>query len=227
MSPSFLHNHLLTSPRNPHAALVSARPMVEFVEPVPAVLPCAEDASPQRDHSGLRREQVQRPTASPSANHPLQLLQTAELRAFAKEFAFVVYESVLENLEVETKPEAIRAMVESLGNHGAIPAALEDELAAAVLKREGLGTTGIGAGVAIPHTKYPGLPRVVATLAYSRSGVEFDSLDGERVHLICLLISPSERPADHLLALQAISRQLANRDYSSWRSPKRHRGENA
>ena len=76
------------------------------------------------------------------------------------------------------------------------------------MKREELGRTGIGRGVAVPHTKHPSVSELVGTVAVSEDGVDFDSLDGEKVHLLFLLISPPDRPGDHLRALENISRQL-------------------
>jgi PTS system fructose-specific IIA component/PTS system nitrogen regulatory IIA component len=76
------------------------------------------------------------------------------------------------------------------------------------MKREDLGSTGIGRGVAVPHTKHPSVRRLVGTVAVSHDGVDFKSLDGEPVQLFFLLVSPPDRPGDHLRALENISRQL-------------------
>ena len=70
------------------------------------------------------------------------------------------------------------------------------------------GSTGIGRGVAVPHTKHPSIDKLIGTVAISEGGVNFDSLDGEKVHLLFLLVSPPDRPGDHLRALENISRQL-------------------
>ena len=64
----------------------------------------------------------------------------------------------------------------------------------AILKREELGSTGIGRGVAVPHTKHASVHELVGAVAVSEEGVDFDSLDGEKVHLLFLLISPPDRP---------------------------------
>jgi len=71
----------------------------------------------------------------------------------------------------------------------------------AILKRELLGSTGIGRGVALPHCKHSPLERVIGTVGVSRGGVAFDSLDGEPVHVFVLLVSPQDRVGDHLRAL--------------------------
>ena len=78
----------------------------------------------------------------------------------------------------------------------------------AVMKREELGSTGIGRGVAVPHTKHPSVDRLIGTVGISRDGVDFNSLDGEKVLIFFLLVSPPDRPGDHLRALENISRQL-------------------
>ena len=81
-------------------------------------------------------------------------------------------------------------------------------IVAAIMKREELGSTGIGRGVAVPHTKHASVERLVGTVGVSSEGVDFNSLDGDKVHLLFLLVSPPDRPGDHLRALENISRQL-------------------
>lgn len=103
------------------------------------------------------------------------------------------------------------------------PPGQQESITKAVLDREQMASTGIGKGIAIPHARHPAVERVVAALAFSQVGIDFDSVDGENVHWICLVLSPADRPADHLLALQAVSRHMANTDYAAWRSPHRHR----
>jgi PTS system fructose-specific IIA component/PTS system nitrogen regulatory IIA component len=78
----------------------------------------------------------------------------------------------------------------------------------AIMKREQLGSTGIGRGVAIPHAKHTGAERLIGSLAISRAGVQFQSLDGEPVHVLVMLISPQDRPGPHLQALESVSRSL-------------------
>ena len=66
------------------------------------------------------------------------------------------------------------------------PADQEESVVAAILKREELGSTGIGNGVAVPHTKHPSVEKLVGTVAVSVEGVDFKSLDGEKVQLFFL-----------------------------------------
>jgi PTS system fructose-specific IIA component/PTS system nitrogen regulatory IIA component len=93
---------------------------------------------------------------------------------------------------------------------GRIKAGEWEGIVQAVLNREELGTTGIGRGVAIPHSKHPSVEQLVGTVAVSRGGVDFASLDGEKVHVFVLLVSPSDRPGDHLRALENTARKLQN-----------------
>ena len=78
----------------------------------------------------------------------------------------------------------------------------------AILNREELGSTGIGMGVAVPHTRHPTLQRLVGAVALSQTGVDFAALDGEPVNIFFLLVSPQNQPGDHLRALENISRHL-------------------
>lgn len=77
-----------------------------------------------------------------------------------------------------------------------------------LLKREKLGSTGIGDGIAIPHGKLAGLEKLVVSFGRSRGGVDFDSLDGRPVHIFFLLMAPENSAGQHLKALARISRML-------------------
>lgn len=129
---------------------------------------------------------------------------------------FVVRDAILPELKVESKEAAIRAMVGSLKKSGNIPAEDEEGIVAAIMKREELGSTGIGNGVAVPHTKHPSVDKLVATVAIAPDGVDFASLDGEAVYILFLLVSPPERPGDHLRGLENISRHLRNQNFCNF-----------
>src|SRR5262245_34550186 len=110
---------------------------------------------------------------------------------------FVVRDAIIPSLVATTKEAVIRGMVESLRSAGQFRGADTEDIIRAILKRELLGSTGIGRGVAIPHTKHAGVDRLIGTLAVSHPGVAFESLDGEPVYIFVLLISPQDRPGDH------------------------------
>jgi PTS system fructose-specific IIA component/PTS system nitrogen regulatory IIA component len=121
---------------------------------------------------------------------------------------FVERQAVRADLNVDTKEAVIRAMVQSLVDAGKVSTEDYESIIKAILKREELGSTGIGRGVAVPHTKHPSAKKLIGAVAVSAEGVDFDSLDGEKVYLFFLLISPPDRPGDHLRALENVSRQL-------------------
>jgi PTS system fructose-specific IIA component/PTS system nitrogen regulatory IIA component len=121
---------------------------------------------------------------------------------------FIQAGAIKADLIADDKEGVIRELAESLVKAGALNADDLDGIIKAIMKREELGSTGIGKGIAVPHTKHPSVSKLVGTVGVSADGVDFNSLDGEKVHLLFLLISPPDRPGDHLRALENISRQL-------------------
>jgi PTS system fructose-specific IIA component/PTS system nitrogen regulatory IIA component len=126
---------------------------------------------------------------------------------------FISREAILADLTAADKEGTIREMVQALQEAGNIAADEQESIVKAILKREELGSTGIGRGVAVPHTKHPSVERLVGMVAVSKEGVDFASLDGEIVQLFFLLVSPPDRPGDHLRALENISRQLRDETF--------------
>jgi PTS system fructose-specific IIA component/PTS system nitrogen regulatory IIA component len=121
---------------------------------------------------------------------------------------FVSVSAIRAELGAGDKESVIRELVGALVTAGQLADAEQESIFKAIMKREELGSTGIGKGVAVPHTKHPSVDKLVGTVGVSGDGVDFDSLDGEKVQLFFLLISPPDRPGDHLRALENISRQL-------------------
>ncbi len=117
---------------------------------------------------------------------------------------FVVRDAILPDLAATTRDDAIREMVQSLHTAGQFLNTDLDDIVRAVIRRECLGSTGIGRGIAIPHSRHASVGQLVGTLAISRNGLPFDSIDGEPVHVLVLLISPQDRPGDHLRALENV-----------------------
>jgi len=81
-----------------------------------------------------------------------------------------------------------------------------------ILERERLGSTGFGAGTAIPHGRLDRLTRVVAVVAKLATPVDYDALDGQPVDLVVLMLAPTGSGVDHLKALARVSRALRDRE---------------
>jgi PTS system nitrogen regulatory IIA component len=121
---------------------------------------------------------------------------------------FVVRDAIIPDLKATNKEAAIRELVEGLRNAGYFKTSEPEDIIKAILKREQLGSTGIGRAVAIPHSKHTSVERLIGTVGISKAGIPFDSVDGEPVHVLVLLISPQDRPGDHLRALENVARSM-------------------
>jgi mannitol/fructose-specific phosphotransferase system IIA component (Ntr-type) len=91
------------------------------------------------------------------------------------------------------RDRAVRAILDRLAERGAFDPTLVPVLHEAVIRRDELGPTGIGEGVAIPHAWHAGLDRLVAALGVSRCGIAYPSLDGAPVHLVLLVLMPPSK----------------------------------
>ena len=121
---------------------------------------------------------------------------------------FISHNAIQPQLVAQDREGVIDELVTSLIDAGEIKAGDKQNIIEAILKREELGSTGIGPGVAVPHTKHSSAGQLTGTVGVSIDGVDFNSLDGGKVQLFFLLVSPPDLPQDHLRALENISRQL-------------------
>lgn len=78
----------------------------------------------------------------------------------------------------------------------------------ALLDREGLGPTGVGRGVAIPHARFEGVDHVVGLFVRLEKPVDFEAIDRQPVDLVFALLAPENAGAEHLKALARVSRTL-------------------
>jgi PTS system nitrogen regulatory IIA component len=81
-------------------------------------------------------------------------------------------------------------------------------VASAILAREELGSTGMGAGIAIPHARLPGLERPFGLLARLKQPIDFAAIDGEPVDIVFLLLSSDSPKDEQLNALACVARAL-------------------
>ena len=116
----------------------------------------------------------------------------------------LVKDAVILDLASSTKDDVLAEMARALAK--AEPSLNEERLFQVLMEREGLQSTGIGEGVAIPHGKMSGLDQQVASFARSVGGVDFASIDGQPTQLFFLLVVPEHSRGQHLKALARISR---------------------
>lgn len=126
---------------------------------------------------------------------------------------FIVKDAIIPDLKSTEKVAVISEMVDALKETNSINAGDVKDIMRALIKREELGSTGIGKGVAVPHTKHASIKGIVGLVARSVKGVEFDALDGEPVYLFFLLLSPSDSAGSHLSALERISNVIRDGDF--------------
>ncbi len=116
-------------------------------------------------------------------------------------------EAILTNLDSDSKKKVIQAIASEASK---ICNLSESEIFETLLKRERLGPTAVGHGVAIPHGKLNKLDQIVGLFAKLKSPIDFDSLEEQPVDLIFVLLAPESAGADHLKALSRIARVLRN-----------------
>jgi len=121
---------------------------------------------------------------------------------------FVIRDAIIPASSATTKEGVIRELVTSLHAAGYFRASDVEDIIKSVMRREQLGSTGIGRHIAIPHSKHAAVDRLIGTLAISSAGIPFDSIDGEPVNIFVLLVSPQDRPGDHLRALENVVRTM-------------------
>ncbi len=115
-----------------------------------------------------------------------------------------------DNILVEKKALNKKQLLEKLSHLASEKTELEEEVIFnALIERERLGTTGIGRGVALPHTRLEGLKNIYCAFVKSEP-MAFDSVDEKPVDLLFLLLVPENAGGDHLKALARLSRLLRN-----------------
>src|ERR1035437_5262974 len=114
---------------------------------------------------------------------------------------FLDKESIELNIKSKTKKEVIEELVEMLAQKGLI---IDKKVTIeSLMEREELGSTGVGQGIAIPHSKTKGVKELVAAFGVSKAGVNFEALDGEPVYIFFLLLAPDGAAG---LMLKALAR---------------------
>jgi PTS system nitrogen regulatory IIA component len=89
-----------------------------------------------------------------------------------------------------------------------VPALAAEAVRTALLTREQLGSTGLGAGFALPHARIDGLTVYLGLFVRLANPVDFEAIDGQPVQLVFVLLIPSQTATSHVAALAAISRRF-------------------
>jgi PTS system nitrogen regulatory IIA component len=111
---------------------------------------------------------------------------------------------VLPDVRVADKSALLRELSKAAGATLGIPA---EAIQSALVKREALGSTGMGGGMAIPHARLAALTKPFGLLARLDQGIDFDAVDGEPVDIVFLLLLPEASDAD-INALACVARKL-------------------
>ena len=117
-------------------------------------------------------------------------------------------EHIIKELDSRDKKNVLDELSSFLENEGEITN--KENLLAALIGREKLGSTGIGENVAIPHAKTSEIDKIITVFGRSKNGVEFESLDQKPVNFIFLVLAPENSTGQHLKALARISRLFKN-----------------
>lgn len=118
-------------------------------------------------------------------------------------------EAIVPQLRARERDDAVRELVAALVASGAAPQEAQDELINRLLDRERKGSTGFGRGVAVPHVKHRSVTSIRAAIGISPQGIDFNALDKQPVYTVFLLLSPEDRPEEHLQAMETIFKNLS------------------
>ena len=114
-------------------------------------------------------------------------------------------------LDNANKSQVLEELVDLMLNNEKITD--RDAFLKAVMDRESICTTGIGRGIAIPHSRNSAINEVAVALGRSTKGIDFEALDDEPVHLVFLLAAPMNSGAVYLKALARLSRLLRHSEF--------------
>ena len=120
-------------------------------------------------------------------------------------------DNIIPDLRAGDKVRVLEELTEVIISHK--PSLDKNSLVKVLLERERLGSTGIGDGVAIPHGKFHGINQPVISFGRSVKGLDFESMDGQPVHLFFLLVAPENSANVHLKALARIAKILKNASF--------------
>jgi nitrogen PTS system EIIA component len=116
-------------------------------------------------------------------------------------------DAVVAHLKAVNKKQALQELAAKAALITRIP---ERRIFEKLTEREKLGSTGMGQGVAIPHSRFEGIDRMIGMFARLDKPIDFEAMDDQPVDLMFALFAPEGAGADHLKALARVSRLLRN-----------------
>jgi PTS system fructose-specific IIA component/PTS system nitrogen regulatory IIA component len=126
---------------------------------------------------------------------------------------YILTDAIVPELKATDKEGVIREMVLSLVDAGGIQQEDYEGVVKALIKRESLGSTGLGRGVATPYTRYPSVKCHVGAVAISTEGIVFDDFFDEKVQLFFLVISPTpDDTSGHVRIMGELTGRLGKDD---------------
>ncbi len=116
-------------------------------------------------------------------------------------------DAVIATLKAQSKKQVLQELSEHASRLTGLP---ERRIFETLVERERLGSTGMGQGIAIPHGRIAGLPRIIGFFARLDTPIAYEAVDNQPVDLVFMLLAPDGAGADHLKALARVSRLLRN-----------------
>jgi PTS system nitrogen regulatory IIA component len=117
-------------------------------------------------------------------------------------------ECVAAGLALSSKDACLRKIAQLAKQSPQLRDIDEADILSGLQRREEMGSTGFGKGIAIPHCRLSGVKEFVVGIISVPEGVEFDTLDNEKAHLIVFIVAPESEANEHVSILSAISRTL-------------------
>jgi PTS system nitrogen regulatory IIA component len=121
---------------------------------------------------------------------------------------FLSQDDVIVDLRVADKPTLLQELARRAADSVNVPA---EAILLELNKREQLGSTGMGDGIAIPHARFAAMKTPFGIFARLKPAIDFDAVDGKPVDLVFLLLVPSSSQGEHLNALAGVARRLRDR----------------
>lgn len=110
----------------------------------------------------------------------------------------------------QDKWQLIEHLCDALVESGQLPAEVRGGVLEALVSREKSMSTGMEAGIAIPHTSVDLVHETAVALGIAPEGMDFEAIDGRPTQLVILLVNPSERTKTHIRTLAEIARLLSS-----------------